>query len=596
MCGLTALFSYGRNAPMVDSAELEVITDSMVMRGPDGRGIWLSGDKRVGLGHRRLSIIDLSERASQPMEVGGQSQVGSKYYITYNGEIYNFRELREDLKSTGVSFLTDSDTEVIARLYERYGSDMLSLLRGMFAFAIWDENKRELFLARDPYGIKPLYYSDNGQVFRAASQVKALIAGRNIDTSLDPAGHTGFFLFGSVPEPHTFYKNITALPAGHFLRVRSDGKHVFKCYFNIKDKLQIAKETLKPINIQRAIVESLEHHFVSDVPVGMFLSSGIDSASLVALASEFSGNDLQTITLGFKEYRGTLFDEVPFAESIARRYRATHSTVNIGYDDFDNSVESILAAMDQPTIDGVNTYFVAKAAKEAGLKVAISGLGGDELFGGYNTFKDVPSLVNKVSKIPGHQLIGKVIRTLFSSVAGRVGAPKIAGVIELGGSFGGAYLLRRGLFMPWELPKIIDPDLAREGLSILSPVEKLNESCESIKEPLRKLALLETIFYMRNQLLRDADWAGMSQSVEIRLPLVDSFLFETLAPVLLRSAGASKLGLSMMPSHALPKAIIEREKTGFFVPIEDWLRKRHNSHDHGLRGWAKMVYASAIKA
>ena len=182
MCGLTALFSYGRNAPMVDSAELEVITDSMVMRGPDGRGIWLSGDKRVGLGHRRLSIIDLSERASQPMEVGGQSQVGSKYYITYNGEIYNFRELREDLKSTGVSFLTDSDTEVIARLYERYGSDMLSLLRGMFAFAIWDENKRELFLARDPYGIKPLYYSDNGQVFRAASQVKALIAGRNIDT------------------------------------------------------------------------------------------------------------------------------------------------------------------------------------------------------------------------------------------------------------------------------------------------------------------------------------------------------------------------------------------------------------------------------
>jgi asparagine synthase (glutamine-hydrolysing) len=596
MCGLTALFSYGRNAPMVDSAELEVITDSMVMRGPDGRGIWLSGDKRVGLGHRRLSIIDLSERASQPMEVGGQSQVGSKYYITYNGEIYNFRELREDLKSTGVSFLTDSDTEVIARLYERYGSDMLSLLRGMFAFAIWDENKRELFLARDPYGIKPLYYSDNGQVFRAASQVKALIAGRNIDTSLDPAGHTGFFLFGSVPEPHTFYKNITALPAGHFLRVRSNGKHVFKCYFNIKDKLQIAKETLKPINIQRAIVESLEHHFVSDVPVGMFLSSGIDSASLVALASEFSGNDLQTITLGFKEYRGTLFDEVPFAESIARRYRATHSTVNIGYDDFDNSVESILAAMDQPTIDGVNTYFVAKAAKEAGLKVAISGLGGDELFGGYNTFKDVPSLVNKVSKIPGHQLIGKVIRTLFSSVAGRVGAPKIAGVIELGGSFGGAYLLRRGLFMPWELPKIIDPDLAREGLSILSPVEKLNESCESIKEPLRKLALLETIFYMRNQLLRDADWAGMSQSVEIRLPLVDSFLFEILAPVLLRSAGASKLGLSMMPSHALPKAIIEREKTGFFVPIEDWLRKRHNSHDHGLRGWAKMVYASAIKA
>ena len=596
MCGLTALFSYGRNAPMVDSAELEVITDSMVMRGPDGRGIWLSGDKRVGLGHRRLSIIDLSERASQPMEVGGQSQVGSKYYITYNGEIYNFRELREDLKSAGVSFLTDSDTEVIARLYERYGSDMLSLLRGMFAFAIWDENKRELFLARDPYGIKPLYYSDNGQVFRAASQVKALIAGRNIDTSLDPAGHTGFFLFGSVPEPHTFYKNITALPAGHFLRVRSDGKHVFKCYFNIKDKLQIAKETLKPINIQRAIVESLEHHFVSDVPVGMFLSSGIDSASLVALASEFSGNDLQTITLGFKEYRGTLFDEVPFAESIARRYRATHSTVNIGYDDFDNSVESILAAMDQPTIDGVNTYFVAKAAKEAGLKVAISGLGGDELFGGYNTFKDVPSLVNKVSKIPGHQLIGKVIRTLFSSVAGRVGAPKIAGVIELGGSFGGAYLLRRGLFMPWELPKIIDPDLAREGLSILSPVEKLNESCESIKEPLRKLALLETIFYMRNQLLRDADWAGMSQSVEIRLPLVDSFLFEILAPVLLRSAGASKLGLSMMPSHALPKAIIEREKTGFFVPIEDWLRKRHNSHDHGLRGWAKMVYASAIKA
>ena len=251
--------------------------------------------------------------------------------------------------------------------------------------------------------------------------------------------------------------------------------------------------------------------------------------------------------------------------------------------------------MDQPTIDGVNTYFVSKAAKAAGLKVAISGLGGDELFGGYNTFKEVPFLVNRVNKIPAHQLIGKVMRKIFSGFFDRVGSPKMAGVVELGGSFGGAYLLRRGLFMPWELSKVLDQDMVTEGLSILSPVEKLNESCSSIKEPLRKIALLETIFYMRNQLLRDADWAGMAQSVEIRLPLVDSFLFEALAPILLRRGGASKLGLSMMPSRALPKAIIERKKTGFFIPLEGWLSKRHGSCDRGLRGWAKMVYASAIK-
>ncbi len=594
MCGLTAIFSYGTKASLVDFQELQKITDSMIQRGPDGRGLWISNDKQIGLGHRRLSIIDLDDRASQPMLIIGRNGSKSKYIITFNGEIYNFKQLRLDLEAEGINFGTESDTEVILRLYERDGPDMVKKLRGMFALAIWDESANELFLARDPYGIKPLYYADNGQVFRAASQVKALLTGKNIDTSPNPAGHVGFFLFGSLPEPHTLFKNIFSFPAGCWMRIKKGiGREIFN-YYDISQKLINSNHDLGPVDLREIIMDSIRHHFVADVPVGIFLSAGIDSTSLLGLATECQSSEIKTITLGFEEFRGEANDEVLLAEAAASQYGTQHHTAYISKADFDGAYDDIMVNMDQPTIDGINTYFVAREAKAQGLKVAISGLGGDELFGGYNTFKQVPELVNIMKIFPMHDVLGKLLRILFFPVVSKFVTSKMFGVMELGGSFGGAYFLRRGLYMPWEISGLMDPDMAEEGLTTLALLEKLNESCSSISEPLKKVAALESIFYLRNQLLRDSDWSGMAHSVEIRLPLVDSTLLEILAPSILCDGGLTKHQLAGTPLNSLPQSIMSRGKTGFSIPVEKWTEKANYTNDRGLRHWAKMVYASAI--
>ena len=218
MCGIAAIFAYGASAPPVDARILETIREAMVPRGPDGKGLWISDDQRIGLAHRRLAIIDLSPAGAQPM-----AAEGGRFRIVYNGEIYNYRALREDLRQSGIQFVTDSDTEVLLQLYRRHGPEMVAHLRGMYAFAIWDEEKDGVFLARDPFGIKPLYYADDGASVRIASQVKALIQDDSVDTAPDPAGHVGFHLWGCVPEPHTLYRGVRALPAGTTLWIGRDG-------------------------------------------------------------------------------------------------------------------------------------------------------------------------------------------------------------------------------------------------------------------------------------------------------------------------------------------------------------------------------------
>jgi len=594
MCGLCALFAYTSDAPPVDTVELLKINDAMTRRGPDGEGKWFSDDGRVGLAHRRLAIIDLSDAGAQPMALAAPDNQKPRYHITYNGEIYNFRSLRDTLIQQGVTFTTESDTEVLLRLYEREGEAMLSRLRGMFALVIWDEHKRELFLARDAYGIKPLYYADDGQTFRAASQVKALLAGGRIKTTPSAAGHTGFFLFGSVPEPHTLFNEIKALPAGHWLRVGQNGNRQIERFWDVTAALQ---GTSSAPDLREALLDSVRHHFVADVPVGVFLSAGLDSTSLVALAAECQGEGLETITLGFDEFDGDARDEVPLAEQVSALYGTRQHTTRISNPDFDAAFDDILEVMDQPSIDGVNSYFVARAASRNGLKVALSGLGGDELFGGYDTFHQVPDLVRKMGSIPGSGVIGKLFRQLSAPFIGSFTSPKAAGILEYGGTYGGAYLLRRGLYMPWELPDVMDVDMAREGLLDLSPVRSLNELTGSLSAPKRKVAALETAQYMRNQLLRDSDWAGMAHSLEIRVPLVDTVLLKTLAPVLLKDGGLGKKDMAATPLTPLPDAVISRAKTGFFVPVERWVAERGGEQakgqKHGLRGWAKTVYASA---
>ena len=286
MCGIAGIFFYHTDAPQVVREELMRMQKSMISRGPDGEGLWISDRRDVGLAHRRLSIIDLSDAGSQPMTIEGE-----RYRIVFNGEIYNYQTLRRELEGEGYHFLSTSDTEVLLYLYADRGPEMVHALRGMFAFAIWDEEKRGLFLARDHFGIKPLYIHDDGKTFRCASQVKALLAGGGFEQKMEPAGHVGFFLWGSVPEPFTLYQDLFALPAGHTLWIDDNGPRAPQCYFDIADELvQAASQPPRNPSVQEALQsalrDSVRYHLIADVPVGVFLSAGVDSGTLTALASE----------------------------------------------------------------------------------------------------------------------------------------------------------------------------------------------------------------------------------------------------------------------------------------------------------------------
>ncbi len=595
MCGIAAIFAYHPDAPGIDRGELTAIRDHMAARGPDGSGEWFSPDHRVALGHRRLSIIDLSAAGAQPM-----SGADGRYVIVFNGEIYNHRELRRELEALGRVFQSQCDTEVILEGYAVWGAEVVGRLRGMFAFAIWDTLKHELFAARDPFGIKPLYLADDGKTLRLASQVKALLAGGKIDRTPEPAGHVGFFIWGNVPAPFTLYRGIRNLTAGTTLRVNCGSNPEYKTGSGIKEFFS-PQASSSATSLADALQDSVAHHLIADVPVGVFLSAGLDSSTLAALATQ-AGGRLKTVTLGFREFRGTPSDETVRAEEIARRYGTDHQTVWVTAGDFALERERLFNAMDQPSMDGVNTYFVSLAARRAGLKVALSGLGGDELFGGYPSFHDVPQLVHRArpfAAIPG---LGRFIRKAAGPALGAFTSPKYASLLEYGGSFGAAYLLRRALNLPWELEGFFDREFLDQGLDRLDTVNRLNDSITGITSDRDRVSVLEMSWYMRQQLLRDADWAGMAHSLEIRVPLVDVEL--TRAVSALRQAGqaCTKRDMALAPRVPLPKDVLERPKTGFTVPVREWLlrenRETESGNNHsaarGLRSWAREVYARFV--
>ena len=583
MCGIAVLYHYHSVASGIDRQELLRMRDYMEVRGPDGAGLWVSPDERIGMAHRRLSIIDLSEAALQPM----QSQDG-RFVISYNGEIYNYRVLRKQLELKGYVFHSDSDTEVLLAMFAEYGEAMLDQLRGMFAISIWDSKERKLFLARDPYGIKPLYYADDGWIIRIASQVKALLVSGRVSRDPEPAGIAGFYLFGSVPEPFTCYQEVRAVPAGHYLWVTGSGAETPERYFSVcqvfaeAERYTAGPKTLCEAEewVREALLDTVQHHFVADVPVGAFLSAGIDSCSVVALAKECGYDNLETVTLGFSEFAGKPQDEPPLAEKAAGYYQTRHTTRRMDAQEFYKDLPRILERMDQPSIDGVNTWFVSKAAAEMGWKVALSGVGGDELFGGYPSFSDIPTWVQAMrfpSRIPG-------LGGLFSRLAPCLPRlpPKARGLVKYGGSYSGAYLLKRGLFLPEELPHIMGREAAIEGLQRLHWRAWIHSHLDPLPaSSFAKVSSLESSIYMRNQLLRDADWAGMAHSLEIRTPLVDAHLLKRLAPVLVsRYKGKGKSMLAAAPSNPLPDAIRHRPKTGFSIPVDQWL---HQARD--LDAW-----------
>lgn len=584
MCSITAILAYGRSAPAVRSEELEAITESMRPRGPDAGGTWISEDRRVGLGSRRLAIIDLTDEGTQPM-----FDVERELVIAFNGEIYNHRELRASLERGGARFHSRTDTEVLLQLYRRDGMAMLGLLRGMYAFTLWDRLQRRMLVARDPYGLKPLYSSDDGTTIRFASEVKALLAGGAVSRAVDPAGTAGFFLTGSVPEPFTIRRDVRLVEAGTAFFVDEErGRGETTTHFSVAAAFRrgeaqrgVAGLTEPEIAFQEHLQESVIHHLHADVPVGVFLSAGIDSSALTAIAATCAPERLRTFTLAFDEFRGREGDEAPLAERFAREIGTLHTTRRVTRDEFRGDLPAILRAMDQPTIDGVNTWFISKAVHEAGVKVALSGVGGDELFGGYPSFRRIPKIM-RLARSPLARLV-----PLFNR------HPKARLIRTMGTTLAGAYLLQRGLFLPHELPALMGAAEADEGLerlAITSLVEKT--LIPDPGSPFGRIATMEASLYMRNQLLRDADWASMAHSVEVRTPFVDAALLRQIAPLLIDYGRACKDVLAAR----LPEWLRNRPKTGFFVPMREWMDLPPDGTSTRMRSWARLVFDAVTRS
>jgi asparagine synthase (glutamine-hydrolysing) len=589
VCGIGGALALDHDAEPIDRSVVSRLNDLQRRRGPDGEGLWSSDDQRVVLGHRRLAIIDTGASGAQPM-----TDATGRWVITFNGEIYNYRALRSELEQLGCTFRTNSDTEVLINAIALWGEPALRKLRGMYAFALWDSHERELWLARDPYGIKPLYVADDGKVLWFASQARPLSLAAPVDTARDAAALTGFYLWGHVPEPFSWWAGIRMFPAGHVQRIRAGKTPPASTAFALIQDAYVKRrpEPLAPGELRQLLLETVRDHLVADVPVGIFLSAGIDSNAIAALAAELD-TKLRTVTIAFEEYVGTQDDEAPLAEAAAQLLQSDHVTVRVGRDAFEEAVDDFLSAMDQPSIDGLNTYLVSRAAAAQGLKVALSGLGGDELFGGYPSFGHVPKLVEWGRHIPFSKTLGGAIHRVLRSLPAHYLPPKLAGVLSHARDLPSAYLLRRALHLQDELEALLDESWLNEGLERLAPVQTIAESVKALEEanaaPHAQVSALESCWYMRNQLLRDTDWSSMAHSLEVRVPFVDIRVLERLGPAIASTSPPNKQDLAAC-AQRLPRAMVGRPKTGFNTPVRDWISDRQAGSQRGLRGWASSVH------
>lgn len=585
MCGIAGALNYGADHRPVNRDTILRLNELQRRRGPDSAGLWCSQDQRVVLGHRRLAIIDTGPSGNQPM-----TDAAGRCVITLNGEIYNFRELRSELQHLGERFVTNSDTEVLIKVIAHWGEAGLPKLRGMYAFALWDTLHQELWLVRDPYGIKPLYVGDTGGTLWFASQARPLANTTPVDARRDAAALTGFYLWGHIPEPFSWWAGVRMLPAGHIQRLRvGQPLSAPRPFASIPTAYsERPAEPLKPGELRTLMLASVQHHLVSDVPVGVFLSAGIDSSVIAALAAE-SGTRLRTVTLAFEEYSDTIDDEAPLAEATAKVLGSDHATVRIGRGEFDSLLDDFMRTMDQPTIDGLNTYLVSRATARQGLKVALSGLGGDELFGGYPSFHQIPKLLKWGRPLSSCQALGRGLQRAMRIAAPRMAPPKAAGLLTHSGDIASAYLLRRALHLEDELDALLDESWLTQGLEKLSTAQSLAATVPASLSCHAQISALESCWYMRNQLLRDTDWSSMAHGLEVRVPFVDFHLLSRLAPAIASAAPPSKRDLAGC-AVTLPHSITLRPKTGFTTPVRQWMTEGMNASERGLRGWATDVH------
>lgn len=562
MCGIAGIIS---NKSRVEKAKaIRQMTQAMSHRGPDASGHCTTD--AAALGHRRLSIIDLSEEANQPMH-----DTSGRYIIVFNGEIYNFKKIKSEC--FGYPFKTHCDTEVILAAYAKWGAGCLEKMEGMFAFAIWDRAEKQLFVARDRLGIKPLYYYPGSDIFLFASEIRGLLASGLVPKKLNHPAVYEYLNYQTVHAPNTIVKNIFQLAPGEY-GILKKGKLIKKKYWSlvpdetnrkeISDNYEMVKK-----EVRRLFFQAVEKRLISDVPLGAFLSGGIDSSAVVGAMSEISARPVETFSIVFDDKES---DESPWSGLIARKNKTNHHPILLKPADFLEALPAAFAAMDTPTGDGVNTYMVSKMTRQAGMTVALSGLGGDELFAGYPTFTSY----YKMAKNPFFWKIPKALRAGAASVSGillkshqRVRALEIAGAKNA--DIENIFPSFRKILTPKEIGYEAG---ALNGYG--NRVYHLLKNLPGINNlpVLSRVTVADISTYTQNVLLKDTDQMSMAHSLEVRVPFFDYQLVEYLVqvPDRFKYPDYSKKLLVESLSPIIPPEVVHRPKLGFNMPWKIWMK------------------------
>jgi asparagine synthase (glutamine-hydrolysing) len=565
MCGLSGMFSAGNSRPAVES-----MTTCLAHRGPDDTGIeWLnfrSGAEAGTFGHRRLAILDLSAGGHQP-----RFSTSGRLCITYNGEIYNYSELKSELAANGVTFETASDTEVLLRGWEIQGARFLNRLRGMYAIAIWDRDAETGYLIRDPFGIKPLYVAEvDGDVI-FASEIRSILDTDLVPRRLSRLALESYLSAGSVAEPLTIIEGIHAVPPGSVTRVTAKGgsfalagSEPFATPFVVDEDAKRRHPRSHIHRIRDALRESVKYHLVSDVPVGVFLSGGMDSSAVAGLASEVSSTPIESFTVTFEEAD---YSEAEPAREAARRFGTRHHEVLLSSRDLLDMLPALFSAMDQPSMDGLNTFVVSRAVADFGLKVVLSGLGGDELFGGYPSFRRA-HMIAPLWKLPrAIRRAGAVSLGPFSDVR----AARVSALLRDDMPALAAYRASRTLFGDKQVDRLM-------GLRTVRPATAASSQSFELRglNTMQQVSMYEMTGYMRNTLLRDSDVFSMACGLELRVPLVDikvaQVAYEAAASID-RFDGSTKPMLLEAVRDLVPESSFSKPKKGFTLPFEKWMRQ-----------------------
>jgi asparagine synthase (glutamine-hydrolysing) len=534
--------------------KVAIMCNALRHGGPDDEGIFLADDASVAFGHRRLSIIDLSKNGHQPM-----ADVSKKAWITFNGEIYNYLELKAELVKAGAQFYSKTDTEVILQAYLHWGVEGFTKLRGMFAFALYDIAKNATYLVRDTTGIKPLYYHiENGQL-SFASEIKPLqLAG--IATHANAAWQVKFLAFGHIPEPDTTLKNVFSLPKGNYLRWdHHSNSYNIASYVQVPAFKYISDKNAAEQILQDTLKTAIKRQLIADAPIGVFLSGGIDSSLITLLATQYQQEHLKTVSLFFNEKD---YDESAYQQIIANKIPGEKFTHLIKQQDFETALPAIISAMDMPTTDGINTWFISDYANKDGLKAVLSGLGADELFGGYPSFERI-KYIKYLRSIPNVLLkaIGDFAADRYKKISFLTNPHPLAD-----------YLSLRGLFTPADIAGILNCDES-EVYAVLFSTDNIPDPGITNRE---RASWFETNLYMQNQLLRDTDVMSMRHGLEVRVPFLDEDFQQAascIEPDIRFDKQQPKKILIEAFKNILPAAVWDRPKMGFSFPLQQWMRQ-----------------------